>query len=151
VHTASVIPAAEPRSAAGDLRAERFATSHRIVLVQGVYYFLTGVWPLVSIDTFQMVTGPKTDLWLVRTVGVLITVIALAPLAGVRQRPMLAPVVILALGSALGLTAIDVVYVTGQVIAPIYLLDAVAELVLIVALALALFHERKALGRLRDS
>src|SRR5207237_66690 len=114
-------------------------------------YFLTGVWPLVGIDTFQMVTGPKTDLWLVRTVGVLITVIALALLAGVRQRPLPAPVVILALGSAFGLTAIDVVYVTGQVIAPIYMLDAVAEVVLIVALALALFHERKAPGGVRNS
>src|SRR5438270_11614006 len=43
-----------------------------LYLVQGVYYLLTGVWPLVSIDTFQMVTGPKTDLWLVQTVGALI-------------------------------------------------------------------------------
>src|SRR4051794_14622821 len=34
----------------------------RVLLwVQGVYYFVTGVWPLVSIETFLMVTGPKTD------------------------------------------------------------------------------------------
>src|SRR5437870_1560967 len=117
MHTASVIPKAAARSAVVDLRSNRFVALHWIVLVQGVYYFLTGVWPLVSIDTFQMVTGPKTDLWLVRTVGVLITVIALALLVGARQRPTPAPVVVLALASALGLTAIDVVYVLGQVIA----------------------------------
>jgi hypothetical protein len=35
---------------------------------------MTGLWPLVSIGTFQQVTGPKTDLWLVKTVGVLIAV-----------------------------------------------------------------------------
>ena len=29
--------------------------------VQGLYCLITGVWPLVSIDTFQAVTGPKTD------------------------------------------------------------------------------------------
>ena len=33
----------------------------RIVLIQAVYYFLTALWPIVSIDTFMMITGPKTD------------------------------------------------------------------------------------------
>src|SRR4051794_28324453 len=58
-----------------------------LLWVQGVYYFVTGVWPLVSIETFQMVTGRKTDHlvtgreadhWLVMTVGVLIAAISLA-------------------------------------------------------------------------
>jgi hypothetical protein len=44
----------------------------RLAARQGVYYLLTGVWPLPSIGSFQRVTGPKTDLWLVRTVGVLV-------------------------------------------------------------------------------
>ena len=48
-----------------------------ISLAQGLFYFLTGVWALVSIDTFQKVTGPKTDLWLVKTVGVLFRVIGI--------------------------------------------------------------------------
>jgi hypothetical protein len=50
--------------------------------LQGVYYALTGLWPLVSIRTFKAVTGEKTDNlptgfdsdhWLVMTVSVLIT------------------------------------------------------------------------------
>jgi hypothetical protein len=49
--------------------------------IQGVDWLLTGIWPLVSIGTFQAVTGPKTvnlvtgleaDHWLVNTVAVLI-------------------------------------------------------------------------------
>lgn len=43
--------------------------------VQGIYFLLTGLWPLVSIESFQWVTGPKTDLWLVYCVGCLVAVI----------------------------------------------------------------------------
>ena len=38
-------------------------------MAQGVYYVVSGAWPLVHIDSFQKVTGRKTDLWLVHTVG----------------------------------------------------------------------------------
>jgi hypothetical protein len=110
--------------------------------VQGLYCLVTGVWPLVSIDTFQMVTGPKTDHlvtgregdhWLVNTVGVLVTANALVLLlAAWRNRPS-PEVVLLAVGSALGLIAIDVVYVTRDVIRPIYLADAALELVFVAA------------------
>jgi len=41
------------------------------------YLVATGVWPLVHRRSFERVTGPKTDFWLVRTVG------GLAALCGV--------------------------------------------------------------------
>src|SRR3954451_2766874 len=95
-----------------------------LLVLQGLYFFVTGVWPLVSIDTFQLVTGPKTDLWLVRTVGALITAIALALLAAAwRGRPVF-EVGLLAVVSAAVLTTVDVVYVSLGVIHPVYLLDA---------------------------
>jgi fatty acid desaturase len=99
--------------------------------VQGVYFFITGIWPLVDIESFQWVTGPKTDLWLVRTVGVLIAVIAAAILLAAWRKNVSPEIKLLAIGSAAGLTAIDVIYVSLDVIAPIYLLDAAAEVVLI--------------------
>jgi hypothetical protein len=34
--------------------------------IQGLYYTISGMWAQVSIDTFMMVTGPKTDIWLVK-------------------------------------------------------------------------------------
>ena len=37
--------------------------------VQAAYYLATGVGPLVAMPAFQRVTGPKTDDWLVRTIG----------------------------------------------------------------------------------
>jgi hypothetical protein len=98
--------------------------------VQGWYYVVTGVWPILDIDSFQLVTGPKVDLWLVRTVGVLVTIIGATLLLAVRQRRLDAPTVLLAVGSALGLASIDIVYVLVGRIPPVYLLDAGAEIVL---------------------
>lgn len=99
--------------------------------IQGLYFFLTGVWPLVSLCTFEAVTGPKVDDWLVKTVGVLIAVIgAVLTVAGIRDH-VSEEVAFLAGGSALGLAGIDVWYDARRVIPPIYLLDAAAEAVII--------------------
>jgi uncharacterized membrane protein len=118
---------------------------------QGVYYFATGVWPLVSVRSFQMVTGEKTDNlptgleadhWLLMTVSLLITSISLALLMAAYRRTRTAEIGLLAVASAIGLTAIDVIYVTRRVILPIYLLDAVIEVPLIIAWCIALVLRR---------
>ena len=102
-------------------RASGLATA--LLWVQGIYFLITGVWRPVSIRTFQWVT--------VMTVGVLVTSIAVTLLtAGVGRRLPL-ELIVLAVGSALALTGIDVVYVIRGVIAPIYLVDAGIEVVLI--------------------
>jgi 4-amino-4-deoxy-L-arabinose transferase-like glycosyltransferase len=113
-----------------------------ILLVQGIFYLVTGLWPLFSINTFQKVTGPKQDLWLVRTVGVLITVISVVLIIGGKQRKVNDEIPLLAVGSAVGLTAIDVVYVSKGRISPIYLLDAIAELILATGVILAWLSQR---------
>jgi hypothetical protein len=100
----------------------------KLALIQGIFYVATGVWPLIDIVSFQVVTGPKTDLWLVRTVGVLVTVVGLVLLRASRTRRITPEVMLLAVGSALGLAAIDLVYALSGVISAIYLADAAAEL-----------------------
>jgi len=111
-----------------------------LLWVQGVYYLVTGVWPLVSIETFQRVTGRKTDHlvtedeadhWLVMAVGVLVTTISLALLSAAMRKRRTVEVTLLAMGSAIGLTAIDVIYVSRQVISPIYLVDAAVEILIL--------------------
>ncbi len=99
--------------------------------LQGVFYTVSGIWPLVDIDSFQFVTGPKVDLWLVRTVGLLLAVLGLALLRAARGRRVSSDLILVAAGQALALAVIDVVYVTAGRISPIYLLDAAAELVLV--------------------
>lgn len=110
---------------------------------QAVYYLVTAMWALVSIRTFQKVTGPKTDIWLVKTVSVLIGAVGVVlAYAGSRKEPV-PEVPLLALGSAAGLTAIDVIYVAKQRISPVYLLDAAGEVVLMGAWAAWLRIENK--------
>jgi hypothetical protein len=118
-----------------------------LLWVQGVYYFVTGVWPLVSIRTFIAITGEKTDNWtgadidhwLVKTAGVLITAISAALLVGAYRRTQSIELAVLAMGAAAGLTAIDVFYTWRGVILPVYLLDAALEVPLIVAWLVALY------------
>ncbi len=106
-------------------------TSTFVVLGQGLFYLITGLWPLVSIRTFQKITGPKFDLWLVKTVGVLVTVIG-GVLVFASLRPRVSPETkLLAMGAAAGFVGIDTVYVARRRISPIYLADATAELCLI--------------------
>lgn len=119
-------------------QASRLAAA--LLWVQGAYFLLTGVWPLVSIRSFQWVTGPKTDHlhtgreadhWLVMTVGVLVTAVAVTLLTAAFRRRLPDEVIVLAIGAALALASIDIIYVSRNVIAPIYLVDAAIEAVLI--------------------
>lgn len=99
----------------------------RPALPQAVYYGLTGLWPWVSMSTFLAVTGPKTDLWLVRTVGALIVIIAVALGVATWQRERSWGVTVLGIGSAVALLFVDVLFVSLGTIPPVYLLDAMAE------------------------
>jgi hypothetical protein len=115
-----------------------------LLALQGSYYLVTGLWPLVSMRSFLWVTGPKidnlptgrvVDHWLVNTVAVLILSIAIALLVAAWRREFSASIGSLAIVSAIALCSIDLVYVVRRVIEPIYLLDAAAELTLLGAWA----------------
>ncbi len=113
-------------------------------LVQGAYYFLTGIWPLLHIRSFEAVTGPKVDRWLVKTVGLLVGVVGGMLLRSARRNDLrrvarkTPEIPIVAIGMAGALAAVDVVYVAKRRIAPVYLLDAVAEALLIAGWAFGL-------------
>jgi hypothetical protein len=62
---------------------------------------------------------------------VLVTVIGATILAAAFRERIDLEILVLAVGSAAALTAIDVIYVAKRVIAPIYLADAVLEIALI--------------------
>jgi hypothetical protein len=106
-------------------------TEGSAALVQGFYFFITGIWPLLSMRSFLAITGPKTDLWLVKTVGLVLAVIGATLIYAQLTESINPPIVFLAVGSAASLMMIEVVYVLKRVISPIYLGDAAAELILI--------------------
>jgi hypothetical protein len=98
-----------------------------IAAVQGVFYTATGIWPLFHIDSFIAVTGPKTDLWLVQTVGTVIAVVGAVLLLAMASGRITWEVLLLGAGAATALVMVDVVFVARKVIGEIYLLDAVIE------------------------
>jgi hypothetical protein len=93
----------------------------------GVANLLGGLWPLLHISSFEMVFGPKTDRWLVKTVAGLLIVNGLTQLTtsstaiGVRQARRLG------VGTAVVLAVIDLVYVPAARISKMYLVDAAVE------------------------
>jgi hypothetical protein len=96
-------------------------------LAQGGYFLVTGVWPLLHMRSFEAVTGPKRDRWLVKTVGSVIAVVGGVLLDAARRERIDRSAARLAIGTAAALTAIDVVYVAKRRISRVYLLDAAAE------------------------
>jgi hypothetical protein len=101
-----------------------------LLLAQGAGYVATGAWPIISMRTFEAVTGPKHDDWLVRIVGALAVVIGGGLVMG-RDHPLV--VRPFAVGGAIAFTAADVIGVASGRLGRIYLLDAAIESVLLAA------------------
>ena len=110
-------------------------TKHEILRIQGSYYLATGLWPLVSMRSFEAVTGPKVDKWLVQMVGLLAATIGVTLLVGSRTKGRVGnEVLTLAVTSAVSFAGIDVVPAARRRISLIYLGDAICEAGLIAAL-----------------
>lgn len=103
-----------------------------VAVVQGAVYVPSGLWPVAHIRSFEAVTGPKTDRWLVKTVGLLTAVIGGTLLDATARGRRDAGVALLGAGSAASLAAIDVWYASRGRIRRVYLLDAAMQLAFVV-------------------
>ncbi len=99
---------------------------------QGIYYLITGIWPMLHMESFMAVTGPKTDLWLVRMVALLSVSIGSTILAQ-KNGPYL-----LHFTTALSFIAIDCYYALNDTIWDVYLADAFAQVLIIVLLGIGI-------------
>jgi hypothetical protein len=107
----------------------------RVVATQAIYYVVTGLWPIFHLRSFEAVTGPKVDDWLVHTVGLLAAACVSPRITAVpKLPPMAAAVSSLAMASAFAFAAIDLWYGLSGRIAHIYLADAAVEVGLMAAL-----------------
>ena len=102
-----------------------------LLCLQSTYYLITGLWPLLHISSFMEVSGYKTDIWLVKTTGVLIVCIGLIQLRELISRDFSLSVVYLSVISATGLLTIDLYYSISGVISKVYLVDATIQFLLI--------------------
>jgi hypothetical protein len=100
---------------------------HLAPLSQGLFYVATGLWPVVHLRSFEAVTGPKVDKWLVRTFGGLVTAVGAALIAGAFEPRRSRALAILGVGSALALAMADIVYAGRGRISRVYFADAAAE------------------------
>lgn len=111
----------------GERRARALARLHGWANVAG------GVWPLVHMRSFEAVTGPKVDKWLVRTVAGLLVANGLVQVRSTGSRDGLRAARAVGLGTAATLAAIDLVYAPRRRISRVYLVDAALELAILAA------------------
>jgi hypothetical protein len=107
----------------------------RLNTAQGLYLLATGMWPLVHYRSFEWVTGPKSDRWLVQTVAGLGVTAGWAMLRAGRSTQGQDAARRLGVGSALTFGLIDVVYGGSGRIRRIYLADSAVEAAWLVAWA----------------
>ena len=93
----------------------------------------------------MQVTGPKTDVWLVKTVAVLLLAISISFIISLFLRKINIPVITPAISCCLVLLLIDCYYVWNGTITEIYLLDALAEgfLLILWVIVIAKHNKRK--------
>ena len=98
-----------------------------MLMIEGSYFAISGLWPVVSMASFLSVTGPKTDLWLVRAFALVIILVGASLFVSGIMKRITAETGILAVGVPLTLLVIDLTCTLRQVLPPVYLLDAVVE------------------------
>jgi hypothetical protein len=103
-----------------------------LVWTQSTYMLITAVWPLVDIKSFMVVTGPKTDIWLVKTVGALLIPVSLTLFyQSVSKEKITA--IILGGSTALAFMSIDFYYALNDTISDVYLADGFLQLIFFIA------------------
>ena len=89
-----------------------------LLWIQGLYTLLTALWGLIDIDSFMAVTGPKNDIWLVKTVSTILLAIAVTLLSYIYFQSHPLPAILLGFFTSAGLAAIDFYYSSREVISP---------------------------------
>lgn len=99
--------------------------------IQLFYYLLTAVWPFVHLESFFAVTGPKVEVWLVKTVSLLLFphILLIIYVTEIRHSPL---IILAILSACTGLAGIDLYYYLKGVIRWVYMIDFVLELVFII-------------------
>jgi hypothetical protein len=113
-----------------------------LIAFQAGYILLTGVWPLIHITSFMAITGYKTDIWLVKTVGALLIPVGLCLGSFLFLRVDQRPAIILGSLTAVAFICIDFYYALNDVISDIYLLDGYLEIALLLAWMYVYFMRR---------
>jgi hypothetical protein len=110
-----------------------------LIFIQSGYYLLTALWAIIDINSFMTVTGPKTDIWLVKTTAAMIATISLTLGSYLFMQGNKSPAIILGSISAFSFVIIDFYYVAENVISNIYVLDGIFESILLIGWGVVIF------------
>src|SRR5262249_19073178 len=82
-------------------------------LVQGLYYLLIGLWPVLAAESFVRATGHKLDFWLAQRMGLLLVVIGATLCLASYRREKSPEVLLIAVGSAVVMAGTGLLFVLG--------------------------------------
>lgn len=121
-------------------------SERRVLMAQSAYLAITGAWPLIHYRSFEAITGPKRDDWLVKTLSWVILPLAFAVASAARLGRVTPEVRMVAVGTSLGLGGSSLWYGRSGRISRIYLVDAAIEGMLVVGLLFARRERRSGAG-----
>ena len=96
--------------------------------LQGPWYLFSGAWALLHRPSFEAVTGPKRDYWLVQATAGLTMAIGALLVIPAHEAEAVRRARLLSALSALTFAGVELRHGLPGRISPIYLLDAVGEL-----------------------
>ena len=111
--------------------------------IQGVYTVLTALWPLVHIESFFKVTGPKTDIWLVKTVAAILIPLGLCFLLAYRIQRDHWIIILAGITTSVALASIDFYYTGNHTIKWVYALDGVMQTIFLIIWLYVFFNQKK--------
>jgi hypothetical protein len=100
-----------------------------IIIAQSVYILITAVWPILDIESFMIITGYKTDIWLVKTVGALLIPVAACLSTYLFIESDTRPAFVLGMLTCISFIVIDFYYALNDVISDIYLVDGIVQII----------------------
>ena len=104
---------------------------------QGIYFLITGIWPLLHINSFMAISGPKEDIWLVKTFGIILAAIGMVLISAAASKRINKETFLLAVGAAIVIIIMEVYYVSIGRIWATYLIDAFIELIFVILWTIA--------------
>lgn len=101
--------------------------------VQGMYFLITAVWPLIDMTSFMAVTGPKVDQWLVRTVSMLLIPYTYICFWVAFHSEAVSKLLITVMTlTGLGLALVELIHYMNGTIKWVYAADAILQIIFVI-------------------
>lgn len=122
---------------------ESLNVPYQVGWVHAVFYFVSGLWPIVSMNTFTRVVGDQGSTELTQTIGLMMVATSIGLYLALKRRELTTPIIAVAMVNALFLAGFDFYYLTSGNFTVIHLADLVAQAGLFVSWLVAMLPGRR--------